>query len=388
MDWYTLDTKLDLNEIIENFQSFIWTERYSASGDFQIVTKSTFPARQMLTPGVLISKRDSYYVMKIDTVVDETDDSGIRNLTVTGQSMEALLNDRVAMPAMASTTVTPQWIINDTPGNIARYMFNQVCVNTVLSTLDTFPFYALGTLLPTGDIPETPDVITATFSPDTLYNSIKSICDAYGLGFRVVFDSQNQVFYFEVYTGNDLTTDQYVNTPVVFSPDFETLSDLTMLTSTSGLKTVAYVFAQNGTAVVASPYAASAGSGLNRRVLLVNSSNTLPAGANLTAALQQEGLQSLTAAQKIYQFDGTIPQNIPYVYGVDYGLGDVVEERNSDGLSNQMIITEQIFVSDDTGERSYPTLTLVQEIIPGAWLAAQANETWNEVNPTTTWDNA
>jgi hypothetical protein len=388
MEWYTLDESLRKDQVIEEFASFIWTERYSAFGDFQIVTKSNLNSRTLLTPGTRLAMKDSFRVMTVDTVADDTAEDGTRNLTVTGKSIESLLDDRVAMPAFQNTTVAPNWVLTERPATIVRQMFAIICVNGALDPRDSIPFYRGGQLLPSGSIPEPADAITVTATPNTLYNSIKQICDTYVLGFRLVRNGEQGQLFFEVYTGNDLTSTQNVRKPVIFDPSLDNLEKINQLTSTALVKTVAYVFAANGTQVVYSPNADQTKSGSDRRVLLVSSSNNLPAGPALDLALKQEGIQALAKQLPVYSFDGQLPANIPYVYGKDYNLGDIVEERNSDGFGSRMIVTEQIFASDSTGEKAYPTLTLYQTIIPHTWISWDANETWSTVDPAETWSNA
>lgn len=388
LEWYTLDDSLRKDTVIEEFASFIWTERYSAYGDFQIVTKSTYNNRQLLTPDTWIAKKDSYRVMKIDTVADDTAEDGTRNLTVTGKSIEALLDDRVGMPSLSNTTVLPNWVLTERPATIARQMFAIVCVNGALDPRDTIPFYRGGQLLPSGSIPEPADAITVTATPNTLYNSIKQVCDTYVLGFRLVRNGEQGQIFFEVYTGNDLTSTQTVRNPVIFDPSLDNLEKINQLTSTAQVKTVAYVFSASGVQVVYSPNADQTKSGADRRVLLVSSSNNLPAGPALDLALKQEGIQALAKQLPLYSFDGQLPATIPYVYGRDYNLGDIVEERNSDGFGSRMIVTEQIFASDSTGEKAYPTLTLYQTIIPDSWISWNANDTWSTVDPAETWSMA
>jgi hypothetical protein len=52
-----------------------------------------------------------------------------------------------------------------------------------------------------------------------------------------------------------------------------------------------------------------------------------------------------------------------------------------------MIVTEQIFSSDSTGEKSYPTLSIKQVITPGTWVAWDHSEVWDDEPDTVTWDN-
>jgi hypothetical protein len=107
----------------------------------------------------------------------------------------------------------------------------------------------------------------------------------------------------------------------------------------------------------------------------------------LLAALQQEGLQALASQREVYSFDGTLPPENAYIYGVDYNLGDIVEERTEDGFKNQMIVVEQIFSSDNTGDKSFPTLAILQTITPGTWLAEPVSEVWDDVPATEHWDD-
>jgi hypothetical protein len=265
-------------------------------------------------------------------------------------------------------------------------VFNISCAGgSVFNGNDTIPFYVDGTLLPHGSIAEPTNTPTIFPKPDTVYNTLKSLCDPYNLGFRLVRDGDNSKVYFEVHTGDDRTAGQTTRNPVVFSPDLDNLIDQTLLKSTAQQKTVAYVFAQNGSVTVYAPGANPADSGAKRRAILVDATNVnTPAGLELTASLQAIGLRELAKYQKIYQFDGQVA-NSSYRYGVDYNLGDLVEELDSDGYGSQMLVTEQIFVSDNQGERSYPTLTATNAITPGSWSAVDPAEVWSNVASTVHW---
>jgi hypothetical protein len=218
-----------------------------------------------------------------------------------------------------------------------------------------------------------------------VYSTLTQLCNTYSLGFRLVRNGDQGEIYFEVYVGNDRTSSQSLLSPVVFDQSLNNLVDVNQLTSSAALKTVAYVYAANGYEIVYAPTADHAASGADRRVMLIQSSNDLPAGTDLTAALQQEGQIALAAQREIYAFDGKIPTHIPYVYGRDYGLGDLVEERNSDGFGGLMLVTEHISSSDDTGDTEYPTLTVSTVITPNSWLNFAGDEDWADIPTTVHW---
>lgn len=386
-EFYTLDDSLRRDSLIEGLESAIWTERYSAFGDCQFTLKSTPENRNLLAPETRLGMNMSTYVMTVKTVTDVTDESGIRNLVVNGKSLEAILLDRVAMPSLANTTDFPNWVVSGKPGDVIRFMFEQVCVVCVLSEKDSIPFYAPGPVLPPGNIPEPTDFITVTASPDYLYNTVKSIADAYSLGFRFVRNGDLGEVHFEVYTGDDRTLAQTSKDPVVFDPKMESLNKPSVLTSTESLKTVAYVFAANGSAMVYAPGANPEDAGSDRKILFINSSNNGEAGPELNDALKQEAIIALSKQQLIYAFDGQLPAGSSYVYGRDYKLGDLVEEITSDGVGNQLMVTEQIFSLEKTGSSSYPTLSVVQVLTPGTWLSLPAGQNWTDIDPALDWVN-
>jgi hypothetical protein len=102
----------------------------------------------------------------------------------------------------------------------------------------------------------------------------------------------------------------------------------------------------------------------------------------LNNALTQRGRDELNKNRPLSAFDGEVPTNSSYKYNINYNLGDLVEMRNSDGITNQMRVTEQIFVSDREGERSYPTLTVDRFITAGSWLSWDYNQVWQDADGT------
>jgi hypothetical protein len=387
MEYYILDDQLRRDSVIEGFSTLIWTERMQTPGDFEIVTKATSGAKSRYTKGVKLGRAGSGYVMVIDTVKTTVNEDGETLLDITGKSFENLLEDRVAMPALTDLTTTPKWIIGpDTPANIMRTIFNTICVAGALSPLDTIPFYTSGTISTPGSITEPTDIITVTLDPASVYTDLNSLATTYNLGFRLIKDGDTGHVYFEVYTGNDCTSGQTDRPAVIFSETMENLTNKSVVDSNASYKTVAYVYSQNGAQVVYSPIADQTASGLDRRVLYVDASDLdTAAGPDLVTALTQRGLAALAAQAPTYSFDGETPGTGGYTYGVDYLLGDVVEERDTNGFGNQMRVTEMIFTSDNTGEKAYPTLSINNVITPGTWSAWDQTQTWSAVDPAVHW---
>ena len=392
MQLFTLNDDFRPEEVVEGYKSCIWAERYSAWGDIELVFPYDRPVRSLLTEGTQLGLDKSYRVMTVEDLEDGVNDDGEKILTVTGRSIESKLDDRAAIDplTLGGTEAKPKWDLTGLPAAIARKIFQDICVLGLLSPDDTFPFYTAGTLLPTGTIPEPADEVTISLDPDSVYNSIKKVCDIYNLGFRMVRNPEASQMFYEVYTGDVRTSAQSTFPAMIFSPELDNLSNTKQLTSISQLKNVAYVIGQNGSTTVFATGVDPEVTGFDRRVLLVmaNDIDHAAGSPELEAALQQKGLEELSKYQKIFTFDGEIASN-NLQYMVDYDLGDIVEQRNAEGFSTEMRVTEQIFIDDDeNGERSYPTLSVNQVINPGSWLSWTANQKWAEVPLETYWANA
>jgi hypothetical protein len=387
MEAYVLDPLLRRVAVIDRFESLIWTERFRAYGDFQMEIESTQATRTQLRAGTLLAMNESLRVMMVETIEDGTDSDGRRMLSVKGRSIEAMLLDRVAKNSTADLTTSPKWVITDEPAKVARKIFHDICVTGVLDIHDKIPFIHEGTFMPEDTIPEPLDPITVEMEPTTVYQAIEEICNIWNLGFRMLRNYDTSEIYFDVYTGSDRTTAQSVLSPVIFTPSLDNLQNTKELTTIEKAKNVAYVYSPAGFQKVYPVGVEPDIDGFDRHVLVVKATDITSDNPDVASALIQRGTEEL-AKNRIFQaFDGEIGQHSQYKYGIDYNLGDVIEMRNTDGVINNMRITEQIFVSDREGERSYPTLMLNVFITTGSWLSWLNNKVWSDMGLTEYWDN-
>jgi Siphovirus ReqiPepy6 Gp37-like protein len=379
MEAYVLDPLLRRIAVIDQFESLIWTERFAAFGDFQMDIESTPGMRTLLSTGTLLATNESYRVMTVETVEDETGSDGRRMLSVKGRSIEALLLDRVAKESTADLTTSPKWVITDEPAEVARKIFHDICVAGVLDLADVLPFINEGSFLPPDTVAEPVDPITVELEPTTVYDAIENLCMVWSMGFRLLRNFDTSELWFDIYMGSDRTASQTTLPPVIFTPSLDNLQNTKELTTIDKAKNVAYVYSPAGFLKV---YAAGVDEdvdGFERHVLVVNATDVTTETTDIPAALLQKGMEELAKNRVNQSLDGEIAQNSQYKYGVHYNLGDVVEMRTSDGVTNNMRVTEQIFVSDREGERAYPTLSLNTFITTGSWLSWLNNKQWIEL---------
>jgi len=378
MDVYILDSLLRRTVIVDKYLSFIWTERYASYGDFELQLISTPDYRRLFITGTLLACTESNYVMQVSTVENTTDAEGKTTLKLTGVSLEAMLDDRVAKDVLDDLTDAPVWTITLPPADVARKIFHDVCVTGILDVGDIIPFVIEDTFMPEDTIPEPIDPITVELEPQSVYAAVKDICDQWTLGFRLLRNGDTSQLYFEIYSGSDRTTSQSALGAIVFSPELDTLQNTSELTSIANYKNVAYVFSPAGYEVVYPQDVIPETAGFERHVLMVRADDITTDNPDVSAALIQRGNQELAKQRSFSAFDGEINPNSQYKYGVHYNLGDLVEMRNIDGETNLMRVTEQIFVSDPEGERSYPTLAKNIFIDTGSWLSWESNQVWAE----------
>lgn len=391
MELVLLDEKLRPKTSIEGYISLIWTERYQEHGDFELEVTDTNPAARLLTRGDLLSLGYSARVMVISTVERKMADDGSVNIKFTGVSLEHLLNDR---PAARNWTNADSLVWSFTvrfPQDIMLEVFNTVCRTPSLDPADKFPYLGAGTISPNGTLPLPAEPLSITLEAGSVYSHLETLAKRFNLGFRIVRKdnvASEASLHFEIFVGDDRTSNQPDRNAVIFAPNLENLLNTTQLTSDAGAKNIAYVFAKNGAGIVYDAGVSPTVSGIDRKVLLVSATDITSTGTTMDLEIQRRGLAELTKYRTIHAFDGEIPQNGAYVYGVDYNLGDLVELRDETGYASEMLVTEQIFVEDGEGERAYPTLALSATINPGSWLAWGGGLAWNEIDPSILWLNA
>lgn len=377
MEVYVLDSLLRRAQVVDKFESLIWTERFRKAGDFELLIHSTRTSRSQLTKGTKLAMNLSYRVMTVETVEDTTDEEGRELLKVKGHSLEWMLRDRVAKDTHTDLLLEPTWLLAGTPGNIARKIFEDICVLGHLSPLDVIPFIQPGTIMPASTLPEPETPIIVDLPPMTVYKAITDLCDIYDLGYRLVRNFDMSELYFDIYAGSDRTTRQSVLPPVVFSAANDNLQNTTEFDTIEESKNVAYVYSEYGSAIVYGENVPTDVDGFDRRVLLVEVTDIDGNTLNVQEVLEQRGREELSKNRGHSYFDGELNQNAIHRYGIDYNLGDICELRNKDGVITYKRATEQIFVHDERGERSYPTLAMDMFVAENTWLS-QLGRVWED----------
>jgi Siphovirus ReqiPepy6 Gp37-like protein len=394
VDLYTLTDQFLADETVDEFVSAIWTERYSAAGDVQLVLPATTDNLEKLKDGTFLALRGTQEVMQIQT------DSIENNLmTVVGTALPEFLDQRIVWfknPAWTSANPDDPKVVDyteasTTAGAFLASVITKMVINPVPMTgvdFDTevnldWDFEKIEHLeLGVTDTSGTPKRFTIPTGP--LYQGLQGIAAAEQLGFSLYLDSADPALgytlKFKSYRGKDRTTGGAY--PLVrLTPDMDSLSGLKEVRSRSLWKNVVYVWYKNEVSLHYEDPTAPKPEGFERRVLVVDAegepvgrkvtfdpggrfygggwSQIVVGTAELAAFRAQNARDALANHNYIQAIDGqTSPQN-DYKYGVDYGLGDIIELEGITGLLSKARVTEYIRSQDKTGEREYPTISVM-----------------------------
>lgn len=387
MDLYTLTDQFLAKDVIDQYVSAIWTERYFEAGDTQLVVPATEEAMEKLKDGTFLALRGSKEVMELQTQSIEND-----LITVIGTSLVEFLDQRLSWfqsPTATDSLISDYMDETRKPGEFIAHVVDRMVINPTLYTsgfssvnLD----WALEVIehLELGDVDTSGTVERLTMPTGPLYTGIKQLARKAGLGISLYLDSADPlagyVLKFTTYKGKDRTTGSAYSL-IRLSPDLDSLSDLKEVRSRANHKNVCYVSYNNEVSVHYEDPAAPVPEGFARRVLVTDADGAPvgrkvqtptgggwgpgwviiePAGSvEIAAFREQHARDALANHNYIKAIDGqTSPQN-DYKYGVDYGLGDVIELQGISGSISKARITEYIRSEDATGEKEYPTISVL-----------------------------
>lgn len=438
MDMYTMNQNFIAEGVVDEFISAIWTERYSAAGDVQLVTAATPEMLTKLKEGTFLGLRGTSEVMRLHTQSIEKN-----QLTVVGSSLTAFLNERpywAKNPEYNSSSSSPEQKIGDV--TVDNKKVGQAIADVVSAmVINTTPIPTLTGVnlqweseeianLTLGEVDVSGNNERVTFPIGPLYDAIVQAASKFGYGIQLYLEyatlDTGYSLKFRVYKGDNRTTPNSNKTgggtfpfnvtdpvPAVswgtqtvrLVPDMDSLSDVKEIRSVAFYKNVAYVW-YKGVVSVHYEDPANIPTGFDRRVMIVNAQGEPPArqiptpvgrirmygvssggsgggatggggseagmvrwiggqnfastqSADVLAFREQQAKDALANNNYVKSVDGQSSPNNDFKFGVDYGLGDIIELQGLTGTLSKARITEYIRSQDRTGEREYPTISVI-----------------------------
>lgn len=227
MNLLVLDKNLKVVAILDSYNSLIWTDRFQEAGDFEICRPMERSILDYLKKDYYLWRKDSEHVMIIEKILIESDAEDGDRLTVTGRSLESILDRRVI------------WGLKSLSGSFqdaVEELLNDCIISPSKPErkIDNFIFEK------STDPAITQLKIEVQYTGDNLYDVIVALCKERGIGFKITLNSLNQ-FVFKLYAGADRSYGQFENPYVIFSPNFDNIIDSNYLEEKSSLKNVTLV---------------------------------------------------------------------------------------------------------------------------------------------------
>lgn len=352
MEVFVLDTNLQTVDIIDTFESLIWTDRYSKCGDFEIYTYASLENITLFKDDYYLWTKDSEHVMIVESKQIESDVETGAHLTVTGRSLEIILARRII------------WNQTVLSGNLQDGVKRLLDENVISPSdpdrrIDNFIFE------PSTDEAITSLTLNAQYTGDDLYEVICQICDANNIGFKITL-TDDKKFKFKLYSGSDRSYDQVKNPYVVFSPNFENIINSNYYESKKDFKNVTLVAGEGeGSARITATV--GSGSGVARREMYTDARDISTTDGDTTISsdvysqlLSERGNEKLSENVFVKAFEGEMETTQMFVYGTDFFMGDIVQIHNEYGMEAKSRVIEIVKSQSNDEYTTYPTFSVIE----------------------------
>lgn len=342
---------LELLGLIDTAKSIIWETQYFSTGEFEIYTDATEQAVDLLRCGRFVTRVDSESVGIIEAVEISFNTQDGRMLTASGRLAKSILDRRLISYVSGNKSA-----IVAISGNVearARGLVQDNAIACYKDTARTIPYTARNiSILQLGELAGLPaTTYTRQAGNENLLTYTDEMLQQYGYGAKLI-RTGNKLAY-TVYSGIDRSIGNAAgNEPVIFSEDFDNLTDGSYLYDETASKTYALV---GGDGEGVDRYYIERGaelSGLARRELFVDSSvskekytDTFKGDGSTTVFLLSVASSTIISVK--YSTSEMSDMSVPYTYNASSGLltlpaapaaGStiVVEHYDEDGYMQQL----------------------------------------------------
>lgn len=134
MELYTLGPDFQPLNIVENYSSLIWTERYSKNGDFQISSSEIGHLTSLLPRETYVTLRDSTVPMIVETHKLVKPLRAKPEVVITGRSLETVLDRRGSVNQLLPSTIRTAWMIDAVKESDAAYLAMRIVLGDIART--------------------------------------------------------------------------------------------------------------------------------------------------------------------------------------------------------------------------------------------------------------
>ena len=353
MDFTVLNTDFQTIDILEEYESIIWVDKFAEPGTFELYTPVTDDIIKYLKPNYYIINPKSDRVMIIEDISYESDIEKGNHIKAVGRSLESLLDRRIVWEQKNYNNVLLNTVIADLLNNAI------VSPTIVDRKIDNFLAYTAS-----DDSYISSLKVNHQYTGDNLLEVIKNLCAEFKIGFKITLNDDNQ-FVFSLYRGENRSYSQTTNPYVVFSPKFDNILSSTYTDEISKMKNVNLVGGE-GTGSSRKFKTVGVCKGLERREMFTDAADIQKgnlSNSKYMALLEKRGISKLDETNRKISFDSECDTNRLYVYGESFFIGDIVQIANEYGIEASAKITEFTWSFSESGIETYPTFLAMEETI-------------------------
>lgn len=335
-----LTPPLDLLAEIDDYESLLFTRRWHEVGEFELRINRHKRHTELLQRGNLImlgANRNKVGIIRHREI--ELDENGKKTESwlVKGIALKGVAAQRIVVPPANDS--------HDRASGAAESVMKHYVSNHIVNPADVKR--KIDMLVIALDQQRGSSVSWESRFKN-LADELIEISKANGLGWDVFLDFQQKKWIFDVYEGRNLTVNQTENPPVIFSPQFESLKQLSFVESDYNYKNYGYIAGQ-GEGEERRVVEVGEAEGLSRIETFIDARDVAEQDENqqalpeaeIIAKLQQRGQQKLLEFAEEFFLEGQILTNSPFKYEIDYDLGDIVTIQNREwGVTRDARITE------------------------------------------------
>lgn len=367
------DNEFNHIAIIDDYTSLIWTEKYQEAGDFELEIRYDEKWKNILKQDYYCRIDPSERTMIIEKVQIERDDDGLSVMTVSGRSLESILDRRIVVKKQTFGTTK-----NDDGEEIKKLVNIQDSIKTVFENEIISPENEDRKIANLKFIQSEDAYISGLkfnqdYDGDSILDVIEDLCSDKRIGYKILQDEENN-FNFQFYKGIDRSMEQSVNEVVVFSENYDNLISSEYYSDKSEFYNVLYVTKSNsgtgasGSTKIEVDLDEAPARGLNRRETTCSESDlqskykTSENKCLSKETAKTKGRIKLKKDCKIKEaFEGDISYESMFVYPDDYQVGDKVQFIDIYGNNRALTVTEMVIGRDDSGYTIVPAFEDIDE---------------------------
>ena len=333
-----IDTNFNFKGMIDDYSSFYFVRNYYQAKEFQLVCSCKYKEILKDEDIIFIDPKKPLIIESI--IIDESKNQ----ITIKGRDIKSILERRITVPAVGQAHDSFKGNAEDV---IKHYVetnaVNPVDKKRIINQLIIAPTTHKG------------QILNWQSRYKYLNSEITSICKTTGLGWEITLDLVNNKFVFDVIEGKDLTNSKQ---KVIFSEDFNNITDVIKTNDSKNYKTMGYVAGQGeGENREVKEVFKNNDIGLDRRELFIDARDIEE---------NQDGKLTDRAEAKLKNFDyitstESTVSNTNFIYQKDWNLGDIVI-RKSDSYFENLRVREVTEVY----EKDFKIDVVLGDVIPNA----------------------